>query len=81
VIRTRKSANVRRLLPVTDVIDLQHGEHDLCEQMQCPLLLRPNDCIPDQCARLDAERKRSGAIYLIRPDGEGADFVAMLKRN
>ena len=25
--------------------------------------------------------ERSGAIYLIRHDGEGADFVAMLKRN
>jgi hypothetical protein len=64
--------------------DLQHGEHDLCEQMKCPLLLKPADCIPSQCKRLDEERRRVGSIYLIRPDGEEADFVAMLpgtKRN
>jgi hypothetical protein len=60
------------------VIDLHHGELDLCQQMECPMLVKPAGCMPSQCERLDTERKRRGAIYLIRPDGEEADFVAML---
>lgn len=64
----------------TDWADLQHGEFDLCEQMLCPLLVKPERCRPETCAPLDAERKRRGAIYLIRPDGEGADFVTMLRK-
>ena len=63
------------------MVDLQHGEFDLCEQMRCPRLIKPPDCIPAKCKRLDDERKRQGAIYLIRPDGEEADFVAMLPRH
>ena len=60
------------------MIDLQHGEYDLCEQMQCPLLLKPDGCIPSECKRLDVERMRRGAIYMIRPDGDQADFVGLL---
>jgi hypothetical protein len=60
------------------MLDMQHGEFDLCEQMKCPALVKRADCEPKKCARLDAERMRVGAIYLIRPDGEEADFVAML---
>ena len=60
------------------VLDLQHGAFDFCHQMQCPMLVKPEDCVPDQCARLDAERMRLGSIYLIRADGTDADFVTML---
>jgi hypothetical protein len=63
-----------------ELIDLLHGDFDLCEQIACPLLVKPPDCIPATCARLDTERKRRGAIYMIRRDGEEADFVAMLRR-
>jgi hypothetical protein len=62
------------------MLDLLHGEHDLCEQMHCPSLLKLPDCIPSQCARLDTERKRIGSIYMLRPDGIEADFVATLPR-
>ena len=60
------------------MIDLLHGDFDLCEQINCPLLVKPPDCIPSMCVRLDVERRRRGAVYLIR--GEEADFVALLPR-
>ena len=60
--------------------DLQHGAFDFCAQMRCPLLVKPENCKPDECAHLDDERKRLGSIYMIRPDGEEEDFVAMLPR-
>ena len=61
-------------------LDVLHGDFDLCEQMGCPTLVKPPNCDPKTCARLDAGRMSRGAIYLIRPDGEQADFVAMLPR-
>jgi len=60
------------------VLDLQHGAFDFCHQMQCPMLVKPDDCRPHECVALDTERKRLGSIYLIRPDGTDADFVTML---
>jgi hypothetical protein len=59
-------------------VDLQHGAFDFCSQMKCPMLLKHDDCIPDQCVRLDEERMRAGAIYLVRPDGDSADFLGLL---
>jgi hypothetical protein len=58
--------------------DLLHGDFDLCEQIACPLLVKPPDCDPATCATLDTERRRRGAVYMIR--GDGADFVALLPR-
>jgi hypothetical protein len=60
--------------------DLFRGELDLCADMRCPTLVKPPGCTPAQCKRLDDERKRRGAIYLIRPDGTDADFVGLLPR-
>ena len=60
--------------------DLLRGDFDLCEQIACPLLVKPPNCIPSTCARLDAERMRRGAVYMIRRDGDEADFVALLTR-
>lgn len=53
-------------------------DFDLCADMKCPLIIKPLDCIPSQCKRLDDKRKQVGAIYMVRPDGEESDFVAML---
>ena len=64
--------------PARPVINLQHGAFDYCQQMKCPTLLKSPDCNPDTCERLDEERKRRGAIYMVRPDGENADFVGLL---
>ena len=66
-------------LASAELIDLLHGDFDLCEQIACPLLVKPPDCIHATCARLDAERMRRGAVYMIRSDEE-ADFVALLPR-
>ena len=62
-----------------EVVDLQHGAFDFCQQMQCPALIKPEDCDPRDCVRLDAERMRLGAIYLLRQEpSDEADFVTML---
>ena len=61
------------------MIDLLRGDFALCEQINCPLLVKPPDCEPATCARLDAERMRRGAIYLIDAE-DRKQFVALLPR-
>jgi len=54
---------------------------DLCEDMECIFLVRQEQCRDSAtCPRLDAQRMQRGSIYLVRPDGDAADFVGMLPR-
>jgi len=63
------------------LIDLQFGgEFDLCIDMRCPRLVKPPGCDPATCAQLMIERKRRGAVYMVRADGEGEDFLGLLPR-
>jgi hypothetical protein len=53
---------------------------ELCDDMGCPFFVKQERCQgPESCPRIDGERKRRGAVYML--DGDDREhFLGLLPR-